>query len=248
VTTERGASSTAGRAAPGGKARAGASAAPPRMKVYVVLGAPGAGKGTQGAMLSERLHIPLVSSGELFRHAVHDESRLGRMVKDYLERGALVPDDLTVRVVRRRLEQEDAHDGAILDGFPRTVPQAEALDALLAELGTSVCAALFISVPEPELLTRLSGRWLCRAEGHPYHEQTQPPRVPGVCDVDGSELYQREDDVPETIRARLAKQLPPMYEVADHYRDQGVLLAVDGAQPPERVSEDLLRCLREPGC
>jgi adenylate kinase len=206
-----------------------------------MIGAPGAGKGTQARVLSERLGLPHVASGDLFRDQMAGDTALGEELRSYVSRGALVPDELSTRVVLHRLKQDDARNGVILDGFPRTRPQAEALDVALA--GAPVAAALYIEVGNEELLHRLSGRWVCRANGHVYHEVFNPPAVAGVCDADGSELYQREDDQPETVRARLEQQLRPMYEVVDYYRDRGVLRAIDGERPIDEVTAALLALL-----
>ena len=214
--------------------------------ILVMVGAPGAGKGTQAAILAERLGIPHVASGELFRAAVRAETPLGAAVRGYLERGQLVPDELAIEVIVDRLAQPDAANGAILDGFPRTRPQAEALTTALARRGQRVEQALYVGVRESELRRRLSGRWICRASGHSYHVIDHPPVRPGVCDIDGSPLYQRDDDRPDTVRARLAAQLPPMYDVVDYYTEQGVLTAVDGEGTIDEVTDALLRCLAQP--
>ncbi len=211
-----------------------------------MIGAPGAGKGTQASILAERLGLLHLASGDLFREAVRADTRLGREAKRYISRGALVPDPLVIGMIEERLDRPDARAGVILDGFPRTRAQAEALDLSLAQRGSQVDAALYVGVSEEELLRRLSGRWLCREAGHPYHVVSLPPKVEGICDIDGSELYQREDDQPETVRTRLEQQLPPMYEVVDHYTTQGVLVAVDGEQPIEDVTESLLRAISHP--
>lgn len=216
------------------------------MRLFVMVGAPGAGKGTQAAILARALGVPHVASGELFRAAIRAETPLGRQVQEFMHRGALVPDELAIRLILQRLAEPDAADGAILDGFPRTRPQAAALDAALARRGAKVTGALYVGVREQELLRRLSGRWLCRAEGHSYHAVDHPPVRPGVCDIDGSELYQRDDDRPATVRARLERQLPPMYEVVDHYTERGILTAVDGEQSIEQVAEVLLRAITQP--
>jgi adenylate kinase len=209
-----------------------------------MVGAPGAGKGTQAALLSERLGIPHVASGDLFRENIREGTALGKKVKSYLESGALVPDDLTVQMIADRLAQPDAAEGVILDGFPRTRRQAETLDAMLAKLGGRVSAALYVDVGRAELMRRLSGRWLCsESADHVYHDVARPPKRPGVCDIDGAKLYQRDDDKPETIEARLEKQLPPMFEVVDYYTDRDVLSAVDGDRPMAEVTEDLLRAV-----
>lgn len=206
------------------------------MNVIVLLGAPGAGKGTQAPLLAERLGIPVIATGDLFRAAVREGSPLGREARRYMDAGQLVPDEITVGLLLDRLGRPDAAGGAILDGFPRTAVQAEALDAALAERGAEVGAAVLVDVPAEELVRRLSGRWICRAAGHPYHEVSSPPRVAGVCDLDGSELYQRPDDRPETIRARMTQQLGALDEVIGHYRSAGLLHAVDGQLAIDEVA------------
>ncbi len=210
------------------------------MTVVVLLGAPGAGKGTQADILSERLGIPHVATGDLFRAAVRDGSPIGLEARRFMERGQLVPDEITIRMLLDRLAQPDAGDGVILDGFPRNRPQAQALDAALADRGSVVDRAVSIDVPTDELVRRLSGRWVCSAAGHPYNEHTNPPQAAGRCDLDGSPLMQREDDRPETIRARLTLQLASLEDVVDHYAERGVLRAVDGVQPIEAVTASLL--------
>ena len=217
------------------------------MTVLVLLGAPGAGKGTQAAVLRERLGIPHIASGELFRAAVRDASPVGLEAQRYMERGQLVPDEITVRMLLERLARDDAAGGAILDGFPRNRPQAEALDAALAERGSEVDRALLIDVPSEELVRRLSGRWICEASGHPYNEVSHPPRVAGICDLDGSPLIQREDDRTETVRARLAQQLGALGDVVDHYRERGILRTVDGTRSIEEVSAALLAAVDRAG-
>jgi adenylate kinase len=214
------------------------------VSVYIMIGAPGAGKGTQADILSERLALPHIASGELFREAMRDGTALGRELESYVSRGALVPDDLSTRVVLNRLARADAKEGAILDGFPRTRPQAEALDEALDRQGKPIAAAFYVGVSEAELMRRLAGRWVCRAAGHVYHEVYQPPRVPGICDEDGSELYHRVDDLPATVRARLEQQLPPMYEVVDYYNDRGILTCIDGERSIDEVAEALLSAIR----
>ncbi len=210
------------------------------MTVVVLLGAPGAGKGTQAAILTERLGIPHVATGDLFRAAVRDRSPIGLEARRHMERGQLVPDEITIGMLLSRLEAPDAIEGAILDGFPRNRPQAEALDEALTGRASQVDLALHIHVPLDELVRRLSGRWICRDAGHVYHEQSNPPRVAGRCDLDGSPLIQRDDDRPDTIRARLAGQLESLGQVVDHYRETGVLRAIDGLQPIDEVTAALL--------
>lgn len=213
-----------------------------RPLVFVTLGAPGAGKGTQALRLAKELGLPHISTGDLFRASLRDGSALGDEVRKYVEKGILVPDLLTMRVVEERFAQPDAIAGAVLDGFPRTRPQAEALDVLLARQDAHVAAALYIEVDTPELVQRLAGRRVCSGtQQHVYNLATRPPRAAGVCDLDGSALEQRPDDRPATISARLARQLPPMYEVVDHYTETGVLHAVRGDRPMDEVTADLLR-------
>jgi adenylate kinase len=206
------------------------------MTVIVLLGAPGAGKGTQAQLLAERLGIPHVATGDLFRAAVRDSSPIGLEARRFMERGQLVPDDITIRMLLERLAKDDAQRGAILDGFPRNRAQAEALDRALAERGSGVDLALNIDVPTEELVKRMSGRWVCEAAGHVYNESTNPPRVPGICDIDGSRLVQRDDDRAETIRTRLDLQLASLRDVIDHYGRTGNLRTIDGLQPIDDVA------------
>jgi adenylate kinase len=210
------------------------------VRVLVLLGAPGAGKGTQAPIVSDRLGLLHLATGDMFRAALKAGRPLGLKAKNFMDRGELVPDDLTVQMLLDRLSERDARAGVLLDGFPRTVQQARSLDAALAARGARVDGAPYIEVPESELFSRLAGRWVCRANGHPYHETLNPSREPGICDEDGSPLYQRPDDQPDVVRARLAKQLPPFHEVVDYYRRSGVLEPVDGSQPIEDVTRQLL--------
>ena len=213
------------------------------MTVVVLLGAPGAGKGTQAEVLAERLEIPHVATGDLFRAAVRDGSPIGLEARRYMERGQLVPDDITIRMLLDRLARPDAERGVILDGFPRNRAQADALDVALAERGGAVDRALSIEVPMAELVRRLSGRWVCQASGHVYNETTNPPQVAGRCDLDGSPLIQRDDDRADTIRARLDLQLASLRDVVDFYADAGILRRVDGVRPIDAVTHDLLRAI-----
>jgi adenylate kinase len=217
------------------------------VNVVVLLGAPGAGKGTQAPLLAERLALPVVATGDLFRAAVRDGTPLGMDARRYMDAGQLVPDEITVKLLLERLGRPDAAAGVILDGFPRTATQAAALDAALTERGARVSAAVLVDVPAEELIRRMSGRWVCRAAGHPYHETSSPPRVAGVCDLDGSELYQRKDDEPETIRARMDQQLGALAEVIDHYRRAGILATVDGLQDIHEVAEAIDAVLTSAG-
>jgi adenylate kinase len=206
------------------------------VNVVILLGAPGAGKGTQAPLLSERLGIPVVATGDLFRAAVRDGTALGVEAKRFMDAGQLVPDEITVRLFLERLGRPDAAVGVILDGFPRTAVQARALDEALDGRGERVSAAVLVDVPQAELIRRMSGRWICRAAGHPYHETFSPPSTPGVCDLDGSELYQRADDQPDTVAKRMDQQLGALAEVIEHYRSAGRLSTVDGLQGIDEVA------------
>jgi adenylate kinase len=224
----------------------GGGASSPIGRVVVLLGAPGAGKGTQAQILSNRLGLAHVATGDLFRAAVRDETPLGLAANAYMDRGELVPDAVTIDMLLERLSQPDAAAGILLDGFPRNTAQAEVLDKALADKGGRVDVAPYIEVPESELVARLGGRWICRAQGHPYHEQTKPPLVLGICDIDGSDLYQRTDDQPATVQARLRQQLGALGEVVGYYRSRGVLRTVDGCRGIDAVSEDLLASIAAP--
>lgn len=214
------------------------------MPTYIVLlGPPGAGKGTQAQLISEKLSLPHVSSGDLFRENIKNGTELGVLAQGYMNRGELVPDDVTIAMIRERLSRPDSAGGALLDGFPRTPAQAEALDAMLSEFGGRVEAVPYISVPEEVLIERLTGRWTCRAQGHIFHEKYNPPQVPGRCDFDGSELYQRDDDKAETVTRRIRVYLEQTQPLIDYYRQKGILLEIDGTQSIERVSADLLVAL-----
>lgn len=212
-----------------------------------MVGGPGAGKGTQAALLAGRLGLLHVASGDLFRDNIQRQTSLGKKVKSYLDRGALVPDELAVQMIDDRLGKADAAEGVILDGFPRTRAQAEALDKMLAKRGAHVDQALFVDLDRDEVVRRLSGRWICSVTpDHVYHAVARPPKVAGKCDIDGAPLIQRDDDKPETISARLEQQLPPMYEVVDYYKEHGRLSTVDGEKSIQEVSDALMRAIAQP--
>jgi adenylate kinase len=210
----------------------------------VLLGPPGAGKGTQAQVISKALGLPHVSSGDLFRENLKGDTELGKLARAYMDRGELVPDDVTIAMIRERLARPDAVKGALLDGFPRTPAQAKALDEMLSGLESRVGAVPYINVPEAVLVERLTGRWTCRAQGHVFHEKFNPPKQPGVCDFDGSELYQRDDDKSETVMNRIRVYFQQTAPLIDYYRQAGLLVEVDGAQPIEAVSRQLLEALQ----
>jgi len=208
--------------------------------IILLVGAVGAGKGTQADLLSAALGIPHLASGNLFRAAMAAGSPLGEEARAYMQRGELVPDATTIAMFMEELAGPDARAGAILDGFPRTVGQAVALDATLAADGERIRTVIFIDVPTELLVQRVAGRWICPTCGTPYHEQTDPPLHPGRCDRDGSKLTQRDDDRPEVVRARLERQVAPMLEVVDHYERAGIVERVDGLQPIDAVTADIM--------
>jgi adenylate kinase len=205
----------------------------------VLLGPPGAGKGTQAELLSEWLEVPAVSTGDLFRKAMAESTPLGERAKAYIDRGDLVPDEVTVGMVEERLEKADCEDGVILDGFPRTVPQADALEELLEDMDRGLDAALYIQVSREELLRRLGGRWTCRDCGEVYHEIYDPPAEEGVCDECGGELYQRSDDTPEAQEQRIKVYMEQTAPLHDYYADKGLLVEIDGEQEIDAVQEDI---------
>jgi adenylate kinase len=210
----------------------------------ILLGPPGTGKGTQAKLIAQELDAVHIATGDLFRDAVKQGTELGARAKEYMDRGDLVPDEVTISMLLDRLDQPDAQGGAIFDGFPRTLHQAQALDEALAAKGKETDTALLITAPDDEIVRRLSGRWLCPNCGAIYHEQTQPPTRDKTCDKCGNELHQRDDDKPDVVRARLEKQRPPA-EMLNYYRDQGKLVDIDGARAPEEVTRDLLAAIRK---
>ena len=211
----------------------------------ILLGPPMSGKGTQAARLTQLLGIPQVASGDLFRDNIKNQTNLGRQAKKYIDRGDLVPDEVTIGMVEERLQREDCQDGALLDGFPRTIPQAEALDEILADLGASLAVVISIAVPEDVLVERASGRRLCRTCGKSYHLKFGPPQEPGLCDDDGGELYQRDDDVPETVLQRLQVYQAQTSPLIDFYHSRGILQEINGDQPIDEVAGDIELVLNE---
>jgi adenylate kinase len=209
----------------------------------VLLGPPGSGKGTQGEMLQTDLRLPYYATGDILRAAVRDETELGRAAKEYMDRGDLVPDEVIVGAIAERIDSSEAADGFILDGFPRTVPQAEALGEKLAELGRELTGVLLIDADDDEVVRRLGGRRTCVENGHVFHLEFNPPEQEGVCDVDGSELIVRDDDRPEVIRHRLETYHAKTEPLIDFYDHQSLLRRIDGAAPPEEVATSIERTL-----
>ncbi len=208
----------------------------------VLLGPPGAGKGTQAQRIAEATGLLHLSTGDMFRENVREETELGTLAKTYMDRGDLVPDEVTIKMLLERIGRADAADGAMFDGFPRNVVQAEALDTALNDGGKAIERALLIAVRDEELVSRLGGRWLCRACGAVYHERNDPPAAAGVCDRCQGELYQRDDDRPEVVRTRIEKQKPPL-DLIEHYRAAGVLREIDGEPGLDAVTAELLGAL-----
>ncbi len=219
----------------------------PRPRRILLLVAPvGAGKGTQALALGERLGLAHLATGDLFRRAVRAGTELGRQAEAFMQRGDLVPDAISVALIAEQLSGREAAPGVILDGFPRTVAQAEALDEMLAARGEAVERVIEISVPEEMLVRRVAGRRVCLTCGTPYHLDSDPPSQPGICDRDGTPLQQRDDDREEVVRARLARQGPPMHEVLAYYGKRGLARTVDGRDSIARVTEEILGTLVDP--
>lgn len=209
----------------------------------VMLGPPGAGKGTQAKVLADKMGLVHVSSGDLFRDNLSRHTELGNLAQTYMTKGELVPDDVTIQMVKERLMRPDCSKGAILDGFPRTPAQAEALGEMLSELGGVVSVVPFISVPNETLVERLSGRWMSQS-GRVYHAINNPPKVKWIDDVDGSLLYQRDDDKAETVRHRIEVYYAQTSPLIEYYRNEGVLVEVDGTQDIDDVTNDLLKAVK----
>jgi adenylate kinase len=216
------------------------------MPTYIVLlGPPGVGKGTQAEILASKTGLPHISSGDLFRENMKNNTELGKRAKSYMDKGELVPDDVTIDMVRDRISREDCMNGAILDGFPRTPPQADALQAMLAEFHGGVDVVPFITAAPEVLVERASGRWTCRGQGHIYHEKFNPPKVAGKCDFDGTELYQREDDKTDTVARRIRVYLEQTAPLVDYYQAEGKLVEIDGTQSIDGVTTALLSAIKK---
>jgi adenylate kinase len=205
----------------------------------ILLGPPGSGKGTQGERLQEDFRLPYYATGDILRAAVKQGTEIGVKAKEYMDRGDLVPDEVIISVIAERVQQPEAADGFILDGFPRTLPQAEALDARMDELGRRITAAILIEVSDEEVVRRLGGRRTCEANGHVFHVEFDPPQQEGVCDVDGSKLIVRSDDDPEVIRNRLGQYHNKTEPLVGYYEEVGTLRQVDGERDPDEVEEKI---------
>jgi adenylate kinase len=206
----------------------------------VLLGPPGVGKGTQAKILSERTGLAHISSGDLFRENLKNQTELGKLAQTYMTKGELVPDDVTIAMIRERLSRPDCESGAILDGFPRTPAQADALETMLQEFNGHVDIVPFVTADEGVLIERLTGRWTCRANGHIFNEKSNPPKNDKLCDFDGSELYQRDDDKAETVQHRIEVYFDQTSPLISYYRDHGKLIEIDGTRPIDQVTQDLL--------
>jgi adenylate kinase len=207
---------------------------------FILIGAQGSGKGTQSEQLTRSLGVRHVASGDMFRQAFDEKTELGIKAKAYLDRGELVPDDITVAMVLKRIQEPDCAHGVLLDGFPRTIPQAQALDAGLQEFGQQIDLVIYLKVPREELLKRLSGRYICRANQHVYNINSHPPKVAGICDLDGSELYQRSDDTGEAVEKRLDIFFNETVHLLDYYNAQQKVIEVNGNQGIDQVRTSIL--------
>ena len=211
----------------------------------VLLGPPGVGKGTQAKKLSERTGLAHISSGDLFRENLKNQTELGKLAQTYMTKGELVPDDVTIAMIRDRLSRPDCKMGAILDGFPRTPAQADALESMLHEFNGHVDVVPFVTADEDVLIERLTGRWTCRANGHIFNEKSNPPKNDKVCDFDGSELYQRDDDKSETVKHRIEVYFDQTSPLISYYRDHGKLIEIDGTRSIDQVTQDLMTAVNK---
>jgi adenylate kinase len=205
----------------------------------VLLGPPGSGKGTQGELLQQDCKLPYYATGDILRAAVRDQTELGKVAKEYMDRGDLVPDEVIIGLIAERVQGPEAAAGFILDGFPRTLPQAEALDEALSTLGRSLSAALLFDVSDEEVIRRLGGRRTCVENGHIFHVEFNPPKTPDVCDFDGSRLIVRDDDKPEVIAKRLQTYHAKTEPLVSYYEERGLLQPLDGERPPDEVGAEI---------
>jgi adenylate kinase len=210
----------------------------------IMLGAPGAGKGTQADILSQEMDLPHIASGDLFRQALEKRTEVGLLAKSYMDKGELVPDEITIKMILERINQPDCASGCLLDGFPRTLHQAKVLDKALKEQGKTIDKAIYIEVPNEELVKRLSGRRLCRVCQTPYHIINSPPKTPGKCDKCGGELYQRSDDSEETVKDRLNIFFAQTVPILDYYRKQNKLIRVNGNLGMQDVASEIISALK----
>ena len=212
------------------------------MKI-IMLGAPGAGKGTQAKQIADKYSIPHISTGDIFRANIKNGTELGKKAKQYMDQGALVPDELTCDLVMDRIQQDDCKNGFVLDGFPRTIPQAEALDAALGKINEKMDYAIDVDVPDENIVNRMSGRRACLNCGATYHLISIPPKVEGVCDACGQKLVLRDDDKPETVKKRLTVYHDQTQPLIDYYKKAGILKSVDGTQPMDEVFKAIVTIL-----
>ena len=216
------------------------------MLTYIVLlGPPGAGKGTQSKVLETKLDLPHISTGDIFRENIKNGTPLGKLANTFISKGNLVPDDVTIAMLRERFTQPDCKNGAILDGFPRTPIQADELEVLLHSFGGHVNFVLLITAPVESLIERLAGRWTCKAQGHIFHEHFNPPKVKGICDIDGSELYQRDDDKAETVLNRIEIYQNQTAPLIQYYQERGLLIEINGMESIEDVSAQVMSVLQK---
>ncbi len=210
----------------------------------IMLGAPGAGKGTQADILSQEMNLPHIASGDLFRQASEKRTDIGLSARGYMDKGELVPDEITIKMILERMDQPDCASGCLFDGFPRTLQQAKVLDKALKEQGKRIDRAIYIEVPNEELVKRLGGRWLCRTCQMPYHMANSPPKTPGKCDRCGGELYQRPDDREETVKERLNVFFAQTVPILDYYKKQSKLIRVNGNLGRQGVAREIISALR----
>jgi adenylate kinase len=211
----------------------------------VLLGAPGSGKGTQAGLAADKLGVSHIASGDLFRAAVNRGDELGSQVKSYMEKGLLVPDDITIKMIMQRISEPDSATGFMLDGFPRTLEQAKALDRAMGESGSEIDRVIYINVPTDELVRRLGGRFICRECQTPYHTVSSPPKTPGKCDKCGGELYQRSDDTPETVKKRISVYLSDTAPLIEYYNASGKLVEISGEGNIDSISRSLIGAITE---
>lgn len=210
------------------------------MKIIIFLGGPGSGKGTQAEKLAAHTKYAHISTGELFRTHLKNQTEIGKKVKDYIDRAVLVPDEIVMEMLKTRLQEPDCTQGAVLDGVPRTMPQAESLDKMATALNSEISSVLYIHLSTESMLKRVTGRWTCKANGHVYHEIHNPSKQAGICDFDNSELYQRAEDTPQTQQARINEYLEKTTPLIDYYKAKGTLIQIDGEPDIETVTNEII--------